>query len=367
MLGYTGQGRGMQAVTYADIVKQLTDRVGVYRAQLGASLAQKLGSFGVEMPEATVAVEQYGITNDAQASAASSYLGMAQSYGYGTAGDARQMMSLSQMQSPFQSNLMGGIAQQLVAGGMSFPEAIAGVSGLGLSDHQASIAGRMAQGDLKAWSQYGRETGQLAYQFLTPDNRPLYMSSGTGFIQQLGGQLALGNMGVFGTAGAFQSNVQNAITAGVMGKSPLEQAQALFEGYGGDNTALMQGFAQMGGMGLELAHNQQMYDLQMAGVGVQLKGIALQENYLWGANEGGTWNNPAQGSMWDLQDRMTALQHRSTLADFSASRWRMDTQNEFADTPGRPQPAAHGGQPGLPALEQRLQLPGRPDPARLDA
>ena len=68
----------------------------------------------------------------------------------------------------------------------------------------------------------------------------------------------------------------------------------------------------------------------MAGIGVQLKGIALQENYLWGANDGGTWDNPAQGSMWNLQDQMTKLNHQSTMADFASNKWRMETGNEFS-------------------------------------
>ncbi len=79
-------------------------------------------------------------------------------------------------------------------------------------------------------------------------------------------------------------------------------------------------------MGLELAHNQQMYGLQMAGIGVQLKGIALQETSC-GVN--GTWDNPGQGSMWDLQDQMTGPPAQSTLADFprAGGAW---TPNEFS-------------------------------------
>ncbi len=147
VLGYTSsQGRGMKAITYADQVKALIDRVGNY---LGLTRAQVwlrgLGSFGVGMPEATVAVEQYGITNDAQAGAMTSYLGMAQNYGYNDENTARMVSEYSQAQTPFQTNIMGGIAQNLIGAGASFSTAMSATSGLGLSDHQATLARQMAQ------------------------------------------------------------------------------------------------------------------------------------------------------------------------------------------------------------------------------
>ena len=192
VLGYKSTGgRGMEAITYADQVRSLIDRVGNYRAQLGAGLAQKLGSFGVEMPEATVAVEQYGIMNDAQAGAAASYLGMAQSHGQNTPEVARQMMQYSQAQTPFQTNIMGGVAQNLMGAGASFSTAMSAVSGLGLSDHQATLLGGMAGGDLNAWSQMGRETGNLAYQFNGMDQKSLMMSNSSDWMGHISGSARL--------------------------------------------------------------------------------------------------------------------------------------------------------------------------------
>jgi hypothetical protein len=73
-----------------------------------------------------------------------------------------------------------------------------------------------------------------------------------------------------------------------------------------------------------------MYGYSMAGIGIGLQQIAEQRNYLWGANQGGTWQNPAAESAWGYENQMRSMQYEQQMYQFGYQRQMMETQNFFA-------------------------------------
>ena len=190
------RGRGYEAVpvTFGDLVAQLTQTMTPYQAQLGANLTTRLGSFDVEMPTAIRAVQDYGITNDAQMGAATSYLSFGQQYGVNTPGFATSALGLSQLQNPYQTSAGLQIAERLVNMGNMDPEsALRWVSGQNLTNRQMTLASRAMGGDLSAWSAIGRDTGNAALQFTNSIGEPIISSNGLAYVDMTYGQADLGN------------------------------------------------------------------------------------------------------------------------------------------------------------------------------
>ena len=69
----------------------------------------------------------------------------------------------------------------------------------------------------------------------------------------------------------------------------------------------MGAFQEGGTRGIQKLANQASYQASMASAGIQMRGIALQEAYLWG---GGSWSSPDPNSAWGLQDQQTQMQYR---------------------------------------------------------
>ena len=171
---------------------------------------------------------------------------------------------------------------------------------------EASNFGRMMQGDLGAYSYQAWQTGNMDNAFRDRAGRP---------ISQYYGSIA--------------NQVYNA-WAPKVGLAQKTAAQFL----GTNNAEILAAWNAPdgnGGMaGLQMLASEKSYQASMASAGIQMRGIALTENFNWGASSGGTWNNPTAGSSWGIQDRQLALQDASTRSGFADQWARMTTQNSFS-------------------------------------
>jgi hypothetical protein len=172
-----------------------------------------------------------------------------------------------------------------------------------MSVKQEDTFGRMLQGDLGAYSFQAWQSGNMDNAFLDRAGRSIFQTSGSTAMQ-----------------------VWNhwAPKVGMQGGMTTQQF------LGTSNAGINSAFAEGGFYGLQKYANEQSYNASMASIGVQMKGIALQENYLWGSNAGGSWSNPTEGSYWGIEDRMTAMQRSSQQANFADQWARMTTSNSFS-------------------------------------
>jgi hypothetical protein len=176
------------------------------------------------------------------------------------------------------------------------------------SPQDARWANAILSGDLRGSSYYSwTQGGGYATRSHTAGGTPIQNVSGTHFYRYL-----LANQGNF------------ANTQGVSFLSGQKFAESLL---GTTNPEIVNAFQQGGYNQLSRLSNQKSYEAQMGSIGVQLKGIALQEKFYWGS---GSWDNPGQGSSWYIEDRMTALNRRSQAQDFAVSSMRMERQNQFS-------------------------------------
>jgi len=58
--------------------------------------------------------------------------------------------------------------------------------------------------------------------------------------------------------------------------------------------------------------------------------IGLQRNFLWGADQGGAWQNPAAGSLWGLENQQREMGYNWQMYQFGYNRQMMETQDYFA-------------------------------------
>ena len=117
------------------------------------------------------------------------------------------------------------------------------------------------------------------------------------------------------------------------GMSTLDKTINFFNAVGArgtDDMQAMQAWAEGGQEGAYSLLQSRLADLQRRSAGIAGAQIALRENFMWGANQGGTWDAPTTDSIWGIQDRLRALQHQSTLATYSYTKERMDTEAGFA-------------------------------------
>jgi hypothetical protein len=113
-------------------------------------------------------------------------------------------------------------------------------------------------------------------------------------------------------------------SASFAGGSNLQSAQNLL---GTQNSAITSAYLKNGMQGLQKLGSDQQYASQMASIGVQGAGIALQAAYNWGS---GTWANPSPGSSYDIQNQQVALSYSSQMAGFSAQSKSMQRQNKYS-------------------------------------
>jgi hypothetical protein len=200
-------------------------------------------------------------------------------------------------------------------------QAVAGLGGNGFGVEMSLMAGNIQprfanayasamQGDLGAASFLSWQQGSAG----SPMFR-LFDQSGFS-INDTNGEAAMTMASAWNTYG-LQS-------ASFVGANTRQSAQNLL---GTQNSQIVDAYLKGGMQGLDALGRQQQYEGQMASIGVQGAGLALQANYLWGS---GSWSNPAPGSSYAIQDQQIAQQYQSQMADFAAQQKQMQVQNRYA-------------------------------------
>ena len=316
----------------------------ITRAEQLSRMAQQYGSYGLQQVSGTGnRLQRTGMDYDnAQALALGANMSFSDhtSFGqmfdyYSQFGDVSQeggmqLMASTRGMSPYQAGQITSIGSRYAAAGMGADVPMAALSTL--SGPQLSLVGAMAGGDRQAWSyaSYGENGTNIdpANRFFDQSRQQIYKSDFGSFIRLGYAQAAMGNA-------SAQNMVSGMPFMGQFGTA-LSQAQGFFgtspnENYtGASDTEAMQAWADGGMQGRTALHRQRMAGFSLASAGVALEGIAMKRQYLWGQDEGGTWDAPAQGSMWNLQDRQRQMQFRSQLSSMNFGIERMDVQQGFA-------------------------------------
>lgn len=346
--GMFGYG-DMDAYSYGRKASERVKGLGQYKASLALSLQTALQEQGVETSAAMTAFQDWGLTSPAQVQVAQATMGQATSFGY-TGMDvynfARSTVGLNQ----WQQSTLSGAGNRMFEAGIS----AGGVGSFyqqasGLSNADMSLMSRMAAGDQGAWSWKAWQDGTYANRWFDQAGRPIYQYNGADYMR-LGITRAVTGDPVaqkfFGKAlePYMQPNMASSITGMDLGREfstqgigPIDPVQAAMTTFGlsqeyaqafageGFTTAAGQTFT--GTTAMNMLYAQKQFGFQMAGAGLQLAQLNAQRAFYWGD---GSWDNPAPGSMWNLEDQMKALQRSSTLANFAAQEQRMVLGNQFA-------------------------------------
>jgi hypothetical protein len=277
--------------------------VSRYGGQLQATMGKGEGFVGL----GAQLEKSYGIDNQAKAGAFGGIISGMQSQGANLAPWMYdQMGSIVRDNNPFVASTIGNAMQSYMSGGgtqantMSFGMEL---SSAGMSSQEASIFGQMAQGDMGAYSHQAWVSGNMGNAFQDKAGRNIFEHNGA-----VGMQMYNNWAPKLGT-----------------GDGQMSSAQFL----GTSNAEINTTFNEGGFYGLQRLSSQKSYEASMASIGVQMKGIALQEQYNWGQDDGGTWNNPTSGSSWGIEDRQTAAQRSSQQANFSDQWKQMQLSNQF--------------------------------------
>jgi hypothetical protein len=192
---------------------------------------------------------------------------------------------------------------------------------------QANLALGIMGGDIGAMS-YAANTGQLGMgpesQFMNLAGQPIARHDFGAFLRMGQGQAGAGNPFAQQFFGA-QATLGGAMGAG----QPSAQYVQGFFGAQGVNVSggLAGAFAGGGTFGAQMFQAQRMAGFSAASAGLQMQGVAAQQQHLWG---GGPWTGtPAAGSMWAMQDTQRGMQWATQLANFSSQETRMDFMNQM--------------------------------------
>ena len=246
------------------------------------------------------------------------------------------LMQVSQDVNGYQAGVYSSIAQQGAIAGYDPVTMMTNLSDAGLTNQQASLVSQIAGGDLKA-AAYAHYSGSLPGSSSAPilfdqSGRSIFQNNGAAGMSQLARMVS--NPYVR-DATPFGQSLFNGLKMGYLngGSEAGTQRNIAQMVLGTDDKNILDAFTRTDGFGgftgLQLRANQVSYDAQMAGVGIQMQGIALQKAHLWGQDNGGTYSNPAAGSSWHYEDMQRGYANQSQLTDFGVSRERMDLSNQF--------------------------------------
>jgi hypothetical protein len=283
-------------------------------AQYGSQLQNYFGASAANAGVGVALATHYGLDNQARLGNVAGGLSMiSQFYGTPTYGNGAALAGIANNTNAY----VGGVVTNFMAAGakagMSLDDVLSMggvVSSAGMSNQQASIYDRMLGGDLMGAMSY-----EANYMGGDPNNR--WLDAAGRSIIQTSGAAAMGvwnkwapQVGLSAFSGSMSSQIGSFL--------------------GTSNSSIIDAFQNGGMMGLQKLSSDASYNASMASAGIAMKGIALSENLYWGADQGGTWNNPAAHSAWGIEDRQLANQDASQRANFADQWQRMTLSNDFS-------------------------------------
>jgi len=264
--------------------------------------------------------------------------------------DQSQMLTASARgMSPYQQRRAASIGQNFAQAGIGSSFNLPAYAGL--PEGKMGLIGDMASGNLQALSYATYSDGfDPSYRMYDQARQPIYQTDMMSFLETTRGQARMGNVSALGAVSgmpgymrgdmplnygtSIPAEMQNAMgplpsPAGMM--TDFFSANSQNANYtGAGDTEAMEAWAGGGSIERTALHRQRMAGFSLASAGIAIEGINLRRDFLWGQDEGGTWDAPAQGSMWNLEDRQRRMGHQSQMRDFASSRRRMDTGERFA-------------------------------------
>jgi len=233
-----------------------------------------------------------------------------------TNSNAMQVGAISSIISaPGMGDMMGGgnVSDRLAQLGVD-------LSGAGMSDQQAFILDRAAGGDLQGTSFYSHMTGNDAYT--------QYYDKFGYFAGRRDGMTAFNLFDKFlnnsGQQFADWRQLYGGDFSHISTADPTAFAASIT---GSQNPEIQQAFLDKGIYGLQVLQQKKSAENSLASAGIAMAGVNLQRDYLWGS---GSWDKPAEGSMYYLEDRMRALQHSSQMEGFDDQWTRLTLSNQYA-------------------------------------
>lgn len=298
-------------ITLADKVKELKEKYGTYKSELAGQLAKSLIPMGVGGLEAIGAFGALGFESATQVQTASSWLEMAKQFG--TSANPLDIAAASLKQDAWQSNVLGGVAQHISSlSKADIGTALQAVSGLGLDNQQAGLLGRMAGGDISAYSRMAQETGTYTYRFQNDYGAPLSTTELSGFMRFQSAQAGLGNPYAKAYTGSLQEQIANFF--GLDQENPTDQET--LKAYQGET--YMIGSRHIGG---SLARTWLNQDRNWS---FQQRQMALSEQ-----SQQENWDYTQE--MWGFQDQQRALQYKFQMKDFARQGQRLEMQSQQAE------------------------------------
>lgn len=301
-----------------------------YRASrtsaLGGQLQALMGLSSDFLGQGAQMVQRFGLNNQARVGAVAGAIGSFQQMGADLSmGQMNQIAQYTGSVNPYvggvitQATQMAQIAGMSTAGAMTMGTII---SDAGMTNQQAFMYDRALGGDTRALSYQAWENGTYANRMYDQSGNAIWETNGDMAMRWLESNMT--NLGGVSGVKGFSSLPGWGKFVGLSGQ---DLASAIT---GSSNSKILDAFMQYGTRGIEALSRRSSAEAQMAQAGIQLKGIELQENYLWGDDSGGSWNNPTSGSMWGLEDRQRAMQHSFQMAAFGEQQTRMTLSNDFS-------------------------------------
>jgi len=235
---------------------------------------------------------------------------------------ARQYGQMApERQAPY-SQFFGSMISPLSMAGLSGDQ-IAGVGAqFGLMSTQDQMLSAMSmQGDLGARSWRAHQEGDVANMYMDLQGRPIYQSSGTQFRHFLSSNMD--RVMPYLSAGRQQAMEAIRPLSGEGTSAWAQRALGLPENYA-------EAFASGGVMGIQAESMKRQAGIAGAGAALQLQSLNLRREFMWGYGQGGTWDNPSQGSMWWYEDVMRSRGYQQQQQQFASQAQRMSLGQYYA-------------------------------------
>jgi hypothetical protein len=299
-----------------------SSRVSALGGQLQALMGLSSDFYG----QGAQMVQRFGLNNQARVGAVAGAIGSFQQMGADLSmGQMNQIGQYMSTVNPYVGGVVTQATQMAQVAGMSAAGAMTMgtlISGAGMTNQQAFVYDRALGGDMRALSYQAWENGTYANRMYDQSGNAIWETNGNMAMKWFESNMA--NLGGIPGKDGFSSLPGFSKFTGLSGR---DLASAVT---GSSNSKILDAFMQHGTRGIELLARRDSAQAQLASAGIQLKSIELQENYLWGDDSGGTWDNPTSGSMWGLEDRSRDMQHGFQMAAFGEQQTRMTLSNQFS-------------------------------------